>query len=65
MTLGFSFFLQVDGIDIVIGGHTNTFLWKGDVPSFIPRKHKPVAEYPTVSADSSLILKLVGYQNLM
>ncbi|KAJ8314855.1 hypothetical protein KUTeg_007005 [Tegillarca granosa] len=35
---------EVEGIDIVVGGHTNTFLYTGSAPS----NEKPVGVYPTV-----------------
>lgn len=34
---------QVDGIDLVIGGHTNTFLWNGTTPDIEPSQ----GPYPT------------------
>lgn len=40
---------SVDGIDLVIGGHTNTFLWNGNVPD-IEEKQGP---YPTIEKQSS------------
>ncbi|XP_041352276.1 5'-nucleotidase-like [Gigantopelta aegis] len=35
---------EVDGVDVVIGGHTNTFLYTGDPPS----NEKPKGPYPLV-----------------
>ncbi|XP_060080242.1 snake venom 5'-nucleotidase-like [Ylistrum balloti] len=35
---------EVDGLDIIVGGHSNTFLYTGDAPS----NEFPVAAYPTV-----------------
>ncbi|XP_029640954.1 5'-nucleotidase-like [Octopus sinensis] len=35
---------EVEGVDIVIGGHTNTFLYNGDPPSI----EKPEGSYPEV-----------------
>jgi len=58
---------RVEGLDVVIGGHTNTFLWKGELPSFIPRKHIRVADYPTVvnsgreGREKSLVVQTNGY----
>ncbi|XP_070568327.1 snake venom 5'-nucleotidase-like [Ptychodera flava] len=40
---------EVDGIDIVVGGHTNTFLYKGDPPS----NEEPYDEYPIVRHPST------------
>ena len=50
----------------MIGGHTNTFLWKGELPSFIPKKHGiPVGPYPTVvngpKQTKSLVVQTNGY----
>lgn len=41
--------LNVEGIDLVIGGHTNTFLYTGEAPS----NEKPVNVYPTVITQSN------------
>ena len=41
--------LEVEGIDLVIGGHTNTFLYTGEAPS----NEKPVNVYPTVITQSN------------
>nr|XP_022289438.1 5'-nucleotidase-like [Crassostrea virginica] len=35
---------EIDGVDIVIGGHTNTFLYTGAPPS----NEKPLGEYPYI-----------------
>ncbi|XP_061195055.1 snake venom 5'-nucleotidase-like [Saccostrea echinata] len=40
---------QVEGVDVVVGGHTNTFLYKGTAPSV----EKPVGEYPHVIEKSN------------
>lgn len=41
---------QVPEIDIVVGGHSNTFLWPGTTNKNAPKPsiEEPVAEYPTV-----------------
>ena len=35
---------EVDGIDLVVGGHSNTFLYTGSPPSI----EKPEGLYPTI-----------------
>ncbi|KAJ0174737.1 hypothetical protein K1T71_009845 [Dendrolimus kikuchii] len=40
---------QVDGVDLVIGGHTNTFLWNGTVPD----REKSQGSYPTYVTQAS------------
>lgn len=42
----------------MIGGHTNTFLWSGEKPSYV--KHVPVGPYPTV-VKRSLVVQTNGY----
>jgi len=56
---------QVEGIDVIIGGHTNTFLWSGERPANYP---DPVGDYPTVvessrdgSSSKTLVLQTNGY----
>ena len=50
---------QVDGLDIVVGGHTNTFLWNGPLP---PNVKYPVrGPYPTVRKNRVLVLQTNGY----
>ena len=54
----------MEGIDLIIGGHTNTFLWNGDVPQNL--KFKPVGNYPTVVINSKsgkrvLVVQTNGY----
>ncbi|XP_041352269.1 snake venom 5'-nucleotidase-like [Gigantopelta aegis] len=50
---------NVRGIDIVVGGHSNTFLYNGDAPS----NEKPVGKYPHVvtQADGSRVLCVQDY----
>lgn len=43
----------------MIGGHTNTFLWNGDLPPYV--KHSPVGSYPTVVNDKVLVVQTNGY----
>ena len=49
---------------MVIGGHTNTFLWSGDRPE-IPDFPVPMGPYPTVvegpSGKNTLVLQTNGY----
>ncbi|XP_055954715.1 snake venom 5'-nucleotidase [Patella vulgata] len=40
---------EIDGVDVVIGGHTNTFLYTGQAPS----NDEPEGEYPTVITQTS------------
>ncbi|XP_061379082.1 protein 5NUC-like isoform X5 [Danaus plexippus] len=40
---------KVDGLDLIIGGHTNTFLWNGTVPD----SEKSLGPYPTYVVQSS------------
>lgn len=40
---------QVEGLDLVIGGHTNTFLWNGTSPD----SEKPEGPYPTLVKQKS------------
>ncbi|CAK1586814.1 unnamed protein product [Parnassius mnemosyne] len=42
---------EVDGIDLVIGGHSNTFLWNGK--SFTESPEHPQGLYPTMVKQSS------------
>ncbi|CAG5033242.1 unnamed protein product [Parnassius apollo] len=42
---------EVDGIDLVIGGHSNTFLWNGE--SFTESPESPQGLYPTMVKQSS------------
>ncbi|VDI25537.1 5'-nucleotidase [Mytilus galloprovincialis] len=48
---------EVDDVDIVVGGHTNTFLYTGTAPS----NEKPVNVYPTVvtknNGDKALVVQ--------
>ncbi|RWS22336.1 hypothetical protein B4U80_02001, partial [Leptotrombidium deliense] len=62
---------KVPDLDIVVGGHSNTFLWSGEPPSF----EKPVNDYPVVVKhnDSSITLvvqafafsKYLGFLNVI
>jgi len=49
----------VEGLDIVVGGHTNTFLWNGPVPDSVG--YDPVGRYPTVVKDRVLVVQTNGY----
>ncbi|XP_038222525.1 uncharacterized protein LOC119840090 [Zerene cesonia] len=40
---------EVDGIDLVIGGHTNTFLWNGPPPD----SEVPIGPYPKIVKQNS------------
>lgn len=50
-------------MSVIIGGHTNTFLWKGDRPNYV--KYIPVGDYPTVvtnpAGHSVLVVQTNGY----
>lgn len=50
---------EVKGLDIVVGGHTNTFLYTGDPPS----SEKPDGEYPTIikQDDGEICLVVQAY----
>lgn len=52
---------EVEGLDIIVGGHSNTFLYTGDAPS----NENPVAAYPTVitqaNGDSVLVVQDYAY----
>ncbi|XP_033727572.1 snake venom 5'-nucleotidase-like [Pecten maximus] len=52
---------EVVGLDIIVGGHSNTFLYTGDAPS----NESPEAAYPTVvtqaSGDSVLVVQAYAY----
>ncbi|OWF46864.1 5'-nucleotidase [Mizuhopecten yessoensis] len=52
---------QVEGLDIIVGGHSNTFLYTGDAPS----NESPVAGYPTMvpqaNGDSVLVVQDYAY----
>ncbi|XP_033739374.1 snake venom 5'-nucleotidase-like [Pecten maximus] len=52
---------EVDGLDIIVGGHSNTFLYTGDAPS----NESPLADYPTVvtqaSGNSVLVVQDYAY----
>ncbi|KAK2178271.1 hypothetical protein NP493_550g04003 [Ridgeia piscesae] len=52
---------QVKGIDIVVGGHSHTFLYTGNPPS----REKPEGDYPTVvkqdSGDEVLVVQASAY----
>ena len=53
---------QVPGLDLIIGGHTNTFLWNGPLPENI--KFEPKGSYPTVvqnGAKQVLVVQTNGY----
>ena len=52
---------QVDDLDIIIGGHTNTFLWSGKKPKYI--KHAIIGDYPTVIGGKfkTLVVQTNGY----
>ena len=57
---------QVDGLDVVVGGHTNTFLWtQGESPSKKDRLESPSGPYPTVVEQASgrrvLVVQTSGY----
>ena len=52
----------MSGIDILVGGHTNTFLWSGRRPAYL--KHIPDGPYPTVvdgSENKVLVVQTNGY----
>ena len=49
----------MEGLDIVVGGHTNTFLWNGPVPDIVG--YVPVGRYPTVVKDRVLVVQTNGY----
>ena len=62
--MSFSVEFQVDDLDIVVGGHTNTFLWNGAKPRYI--KHEIMGQYPTVithpnSGNRALVVQTNGY----
>ncbi|CAG9564828.1 unnamed protein product [Danaus chrysippus] len=50
---------KVDGLDLIIGGHTNTFLWNGTVPD----SEKALGPYPTyvVQASGKLVPVVQAY----
>lgn len=50
---------EVKGVDIVVGGHTNTFLYKGKPPS----REKPEGDYPTIvkQDDGEIALVVQAY----
>ncbi len=54
----------MDGLDVVVGGHTNTFLWNGPRPDYV--KQTPMGSYPTVVTQRSggkrvLVVQTNGY----
>ena len=53
----------MEGLDLIIGGHTNTFLWNGKVPNNL--KFKSEGQYPTVVTNKSgkkvLVVQTNGY----
>ncbi len=54
---------EVDGVDVVVGGHTNTLLWRG---AETPLGNPPYGDYPTVveqpgSGRKVLVLTTSGY----
>ena len=53
---------KVDGIDIIVGGHTNTLLWNGEKPPNFP---KVEGTYPTVvknpSGGETIVIHTNGY----
>jgi len=59
----------VEGVDIVVGGHTNTFLYSDEADRLIRKKDKwdkPVGDYPTVVAQPKtgkkvLVVQTSGY----
>nr|KAG5691605.1 hypothetical protein BaRGS_023733 [Batillaria attramentaria] len=50
---------EVTGLDVIVGGHTNTFLYNGTAPA----DEQPVAAYPTVvrHSDGSHVLVVQDY----
>ena len=49
-------------MDLIVGGHTNTFLWNGPLPENI--KFRPIGTYPTVvvkGAKQVLVVQTNGY----
>ncbi|KAK2169924.1 hypothetical protein NP493_1171g00060, partial [Ridgeia piscesae] len=52
---------NVKGIDVVVGGHSHTFLYSGNPPS----REKPKGDYPTVvkqdSGDEVLVVQAFAY----
>jgi len=54
---------RVNGLDVVIGGHTNTFLWPGETPAHF--KWAKMGEYPTVvqgpAGGKTLVVQTNGY----
>lgn len=46
---------EVEDVDLVVGGHTNTFLWNGKPPD----KEKPEGPYPTIVESAHQRNKLV------
>ena len=52
--------LQVDGLDLIIGGHTNTFLWSDPHPAFESK-----GPYPTIvekrNGKKTLVVQTNGY----
>ncbi len=60
------FLPQVDGLDVVVGGHTNTFLWtEGASPSKKDPLESPSGPYPTVVEQDGgrkvLVVQTSGY----
>ena len=58
--------MQVDGLGVVVGGHTNTFLWtQGAFPSKKDPLESPQGPYPTVVEQQSgrkvLVVQTSGY----
>lgn len=56
---------EVEDLDVVVGGHTNTFLWTiNDTHNHIPNDH-PMGPYPTVvtraSGQQCLVVQTSGY----
>ena len=52
----------MDGLDLIIGGHTNTFLWNGPLPHNL--KFEPKGEYPSVvdnGGNKVLVVQTNGY----
>ena len=49
----------MEGLDIVVGGHTNTFLWDGPVPDNVG--YVPAGSYPTVVKGRVLVVQTNGY----
>jgi len=60
---------QVEGVDIVVGGHTNTFLYSDDAQRHIRKKDErdeAVGDYPTVITQAKtgkkvLVVQTSGY----